>query len=205
MVDVVTAYGPDYISGVIYVGGSILALHYHPPCRHPRMTELFPLITSLDSHDMSAGAEAFVDSCVERPLPFATKLQWMGGFIMQPRAARYWSIKRVQDHAVWERTARRIPVLVIQGTEDQHCVYETMISIAKRVYDSVEVHLMEGIGHSPHCESPAETNGFIVDWVKRVVEGKVRAFSSSRAQLLNIFCSAPSFSSFYGTCLKRRS
>lgn len=168
-----TAYGPDYISGVIYIGGSILALYYHPPCKHPRMTELFPIITSLASHDMSGGAEAFVDSCVKEPLPFATKLLWMGGFIMQPPVARYWSIKRNQDHAVWEATARSIPVLIIQGTEDEHCLYHTMIGIAKRVYDKVEVELMDGIGHSPHYESPAKTNRLIAEWVNRVVASKV--------------------------------
>lgn len=168
-----TAYGPDYISGVIYIGGSILALYYHPPCKHPRMTELFPIITSLASHDMSGGAEAFVDSCVKEPLPFATKLLWMGGFIMQPPVARYWSIKRNQDHAVWEATARSIPVLIIQGTEDEHCLYHTMIGIAKRVYDNVEVELMDGIGHSPHYESPAKTNRLIAEWVNRLVASKV--------------------------------
>ncbi|KAI0749598.1 Alpha/Beta hydrolase protein [Daedaleopsis nitida] len=178
-VDVVTAYGPAYLSGIVYVGGSILALHYHPACRHPLMTELFPVVTSADAHDMSAGAEAFVDSCVKHPLPFPVKLQWMGGFIMQPPAARYWSLKRAQDHTVWEATARAIPVLIVQGTEDQHCLYETMIGIARRIYDSVEVQLLEDVGHSPHFESAEKTNGFIADWVKRVVEGKVRSSSAA--------------------------
>ncbi|RDX42133.1 alpha/beta-hydrolase [Lentinus brumalis] len=174
VVDVVTAYGPDCISGVIYIGGSILALHYHPACRHPVMTKLFPAITSLASDDLSAGAEEFVDSCVKAPLTFPAKLLFMGGFIMQPRAARYWSLKRMQDHTVWERTAGHLPVLVVQGKEDQHCLYETMISIAKRIYDDVEVHLMDGIGHSPHFESPIETNRVIYNWVKRKTERRAK-------------------------------
>ncbi|RPD75139.1 alpha/beta-hydrolase [Lentinus tigrinus ALCF2SS1-7] len=174
VVDVVTAYGPDYISGIIYVGGSILALHYHPVCRHPVMTSLFPVITSLTSDDLSAGAEEFVESCVKAPLTFPAKLLFMGGFIMQPRAARYWSLKRSQDHAVWERTAGHLPVLIIQGKEDLHCLYETMIGIAKRIYDDVEVHLMNGVGHSPHFESPMETNRFIYDWLRRKTERRAK-------------------------------
>ena len=178
-VDVVTAYGPDYISGIIYVGGSVLALNYHPPCKHPLMDELWPVISSLSSDDMSVGAEAFVDSCVKTPLPFDVKLLWMGGFIMQPRAARYWSIRRTQDHTVWEATARRVPVLIVQGKEDVHCLYENMIGIARRIYDDVAVTLMDGVGHSPHFENAAETNSCIGEWAKRVVDryrggGKVR-------------------------------
>ena len=172
-VDVVTAYGPEYISGIVYVGGSILALNYHPPCKHPLMEELWPVITSLASDDMSGGAEAFVDSCVKEPLPYDVKLLWMGGFIMQPRAARYWCVKRTQDHTVWERTARRVPVLIVQGKEDLHCLYENMIGIAKRIYDDVTVHLMDDIGHSPHFENAAETNRCVGEWVQRVVDAKV--------------------------------
>lgn len=171
VVDVINEYGVDYLSGIIYVGGSIVALHYHPVCRHPVMTALVPRITSLTSDDLSDGAERFVESCVAAPLTFEEKLSFMGGFIMQPRAARYWSLRRKQDHTVWEATARPLPVLVVQGTEDLHCLYETMISIARRVYDRVEVKMMPGIGHSPHFESPAETNRTVADWVKKVCEG----------------------------------
>ena len=182
VVDVVTAYGPDFISGVIYIGGSILALHYHPLCRHPVMTSLFPIITSRTSDDLSAGAEEFVDSCVKEPLPFDVKLLWMGGYIMQPRAARYWSIRRTQDHTVWEATVRRVPVLIVQGKEDVHCLYENMIGIARRIYDDVSVTLMDGVGHSPHFENATETNRCIGEWAKRVVGryqggGKVRVLS----------------------------
>ena len=181
-VDVVTAYGPDYISGIVYVGGSILALHYHPPCKHPLMDELWPIISSLSSDDMSTGAEAFVDSCVKEPLPFDVKLLWMGGYIMQPRAARYWSIRRTQDHTAWEATVRKVPVLIVQGKEDVHCLYENMIGIARRIYDDVSVTLLDGVGHSPHFENATETNRCIGEWAKRVVGryqggGKVRVLS----------------------------
>ncbi|OSC99874.1 alpha/beta-hydrolase [Trametes coccinea BRFM310] len=169
VVDVVTAFGVDYLSGVIYSGGSILAIHYHPPCRHPLMTELFPLITSLTSDDLSDSGERFVDSCVAAPLTYPEKLLFMGGFLMQPRAARYWSLKRTQDHTVWEREARALPVFIVQGTEDLHCLYDTMISIARRVYENVEVKMMPGIGHSPHYESPEETNRAMEEWVKKTV------------------------------------
>ncbi|KAI0663789.1 alpha/beta-hydrolase [Cubamyces menziesii] len=169
VVDVVTAFGPDYLSGIVYVGGPIVALHYLPQFRHPVMNELFPIITSLTSDDLSDGGERFVDSCVARPLSFEEKLSFMGGFLMQPRAARYWSIKRNQDHTVWEATARPLPVIIIQGEEDQHCLYDVMIDIALRVYDEVEVTMMPDIGHSPHIENPEQTNRTIEAWVTKAV------------------------------------
>ncbi|KAI0648966.1 alpha/beta-hydrolase [Trametes meyenii] len=172
VVDVVTAYGVNYLSGVIYIGGSIVALHYHGPCRHPHITEVFPTTVSFTSDDLSEGAERFVDSCFAKTLTYEERLSFMGGFIMQPRSARFWSIKRTQDHTVWEREARPLPVLIVQGTEDLHCLYETMTSIARRVYDDVEVKIMPGIGHTPHYENTVETNRIIVDWVKKAVEKK---------------------------------
>ena len=68
---------------------------------------------------------------------------------------------------MWEATARRLPVLVVQGLEHQHCVHEQMVPIVRRrVYDDVEVRLLENVGHSPHFESPQETNRFILEWAK---------------------------------------
>ena len=164
VVDVVTAYGADYLSGVAYVGGPILAIHHHPPCMHPRLAAIAPLMLSDAPDDLSAAAEAFVDSCARAPLPYATKLLWMGGFVAQPRTARRLSVRRAQDHTVWERVARALPVLVVQGTEDEHCLWERMLALARTVYEDVEVRMMEGIGHSPHFESPEETNEYILRW-----------------------------------------
>ncbi|KAH9945221.1 alpha/beta-hydrolase [Epithele typhae] len=166
-VDVVTAYGADYLAGIIYIGGSIVALHYHGPCKHPRISEIIPYSMSPDADQTHVGAELFVDSCVKAPLPYATKLEWMGGFIVQPRLSRHWSINRAQDHTVWEASARGIPVVIIQGTEDEHCVYENMISRAKTVYADVEVHLLEDVGHSPHFERPEVANELMLEWALR--------------------------------------
>lgn len=169
VVDIVTAYGADSIAGVIYVGGAIVALHYNPPCVHPVIKDLFPIFISQVADDMTSGAELFVDSCVKEPLPFEVKLLWMGGFIAQPVAARLWNVTRKQDPTKWEHSARQLPVLVVQGKEDLHCLYEPMIGIAKRVYEDVEVKLMDGVGHSPHFERAEETNRCITDWVNKVV------------------------------------
>lgn len=91
-----------------------------------------------------------------------------GGFGMQPPAIRHHSLNREQDDRVWRERARGIPVLIVQGTEDTHCAYEKMVAWAKRIYEDVEVLLMQGVGHAPHIEAPQETNRAISAFVKRV-------------------------------------
>ena len=169
VVDVVTAYGADYLSGVAYVGGPILAIHHHPPCMHPRLAAIAPLMLSDAPDDLSAAAEAFVDSCARAPLPYATKLLWMGGFVTQPRTARRLSVRRAQDHTVWERVARKLPVLVVQGSEDQHRDWEAMRALLEKLFADLEIRMLDGVGHSPHVERPAETDRAISTWVAKVV------------------------------------
>ncbi|KAI0671438.1 alpha/beta-hydrolase [Trametes maxima] len=154
VVDLVAAYGPSYLSGVLYIGGPVLAFpKYQPACMHP-----------------SLGNIAFVDSCTApgHTIPYAEKLRWMGAYVALPASARAHSIGRPQPVEVWEQRARGLPVLVVQGVEDQHCVPETMIRFVKAVYEDVEVRLLEGTGHSPAVERPAETNMFIHEWVTKI-------------------------------------
>lgn len=172
MVDIVAAYGAEALSGVLYVGGGALAIQkYYPQCASPFLGEnLVPLVLSTDADDISRGAEAFVDTCIapSYSLSYRERLQWLGAFVSQPRTVRFNSASRVQPYALWEQRARRLPVLIVQGTEDQHCLYENMIRLAKGVYDEVEVKLLEGCGHTPAVERGVETSAYVHDWAKRI-------------------------------------
>ncbi|OBZ72092.1 hypothetical protein A0H81_07865 [Grifola frondosa] len=140
-VDVVQAYGPEFISGVLYVGGGVLSRNFHPLCMHPIIKAIVPSIRSLDATASSKGAADFVDSCVAEPLPFGVKLQWMGGYTMQTPQARVLSLGRVQDkHGGRGKRADCRP-----GTEDLHCVSEVMIALAKEVYKKVDVKMLPGV------------------------------------------------------------
>ncbi|TFK88836.1 alpha/beta-hydrolase [Polyporus arcularius HHB13444] len=168
-VDVIAAYGPESLAGVLYVGGGVLSTNHIGLCAHPTILGLLPTLISESADDVPRGAEGFVDSAVASPLPYATKLQWMGAFVAQPRTSRFHHIHRTQPHDVWQRTAKGVPVLVVNGKEDQHCLYENMIGIARTVYDSVEVELLDGVGHSPQFEEPAKTNAVVREWATRVL------------------------------------
>ncbi|KAM5538567.1 hypothetical protein V8D89_007900 [Ganoderma adspersum] len=94
----------------------------------------------------------------------------MGAFVAQSLAARVYSIERAQDaSAEWERRARGVPVLVVQGAEDKHRDWEGTRALIERVYVDVEVRMLDGVGHTPHFEAPEETNRAIGAWVGKVV------------------------------------
>ena len=174
--DVVAAYGGSYLSGVLYIGGAVLSLHerYLPKCVTPLIGELIPLLHSTDPDDISRASRIFVDSCtVPGKLTHQQKLQSLGSFVTQSRTSRTLHLSRTQPCEAWERQAADLPVLVIQGTEDQHCLYENMIQLAKGVYKDVEVRLIEGVGHSPSIEAPGETNKYILEWVTKIAARQV--------------------------------
>ncbi|EIW57297.1 alpha/beta-hydrolase [Trametes versicolor FP-101664 SS1] len=171
VVDVVAAYGPSFLSGVLYIGGGILSLtKYHPLCAPPLIGDLIPLFFSANSDDVSSAAEKFVDSCAApgKPLPFSERLKWLGAFVLQPRTVRCNHLSRTQPYEVWEQQARDLPVLIVQGTADQHCLYENMIRLARSVYREVEVKIIDGCGHSPAVEYGAETNIYIYEWTRDI-------------------------------------
>ncbi|KAI0330237.1 alpha/beta-hydrolase [Cubamyces sp. BRFM 1775] len=171
VVDIVAAYGPASLSGVLYIGGGVLSLtKYHPPCATPFIGGVIPLLNSTDADDVSRAAELFVDSCTApgKLLPYPQRLQWLGAFVSQPRTVRCLSITRLQPFEIWEQKARKLPVLIVQGTADQHCVYENMIRFTKEIYEEVEVRMLEDVGHSPAVESPTKTNRYIREWTNKV-------------------------------------
>ena len=76
---------------------------------------------------------------------------------------------RSDASAEWERRVRDVPVLVVQGSEDQHRDWEAMRALLDKLYANLEVRMLDGVGHSPHVERPAETNRAISTWVAKVV------------------------------------
>ncbi|GBE79337.1 Alpha/Beta hydrolase protein [Sparassis latifolia] len=96
-VDIVAAYGADFISGVVYVGGPVLSFRLNEECWHPLFHAMIPLICSEDSEVVAKSASMFFDSCVADPIPYPTKLLWMGGFGSQPPKIRHYSLARGQD------------------------------------------------------------------------------------------------------------
>lgn len=176
VVDVVDAYGARYISGVILPGGPVLTNALHSQFVHPFMIANFPSFTSSDGNVLAKAASAFVDSCMVDPtrLPFETRIKWMAGFLMQPPAVRMLVWNRKQSTKRWEREIKGVPALLIQGKEDLHSQAEKCIEVSRKYMENLEVRLLEGVGHAPCYESPDETNGFILNFVRRVTQVSTR-------------------------------
>ena len=62
----------------------------------------------------------------------------------------------------------RIPVLALQGRDDQYGTLPQIEEIETRIYSPVDVEILEGCGHAPHVEKPEETLAAIADFVARL-------------------------------------
>ena len=58
----------------------------------------------------------------------------------------------------------RIPVLAIQGREDQYGSLAQINEIEDRIYSPLEIAILEQCGHAPHFEQPRKTLEFITDF-----------------------------------------
>ncbi|KZT10020.1 alpha/beta-hydrolase [Laetiporus sulphureus 93-53] len=170
-VDIAEYLGPEYLSGVIYCGGPTLSLSLCTVTIPSSWMPFMSYVTSSDGNVAARFASRFVESCIfdhERLLPWPIKLQWMAGFGIQPPVVRQLSTGREQQEGRWKREAHGWPVMLIHGTEDEHCIPEVVIAQAKEIYDNVEVHLLERVGHSPHFERPMEVNALIVAFMEKL-------------------------------------
>lgn len=62
-----------------------------------------------------------------------------------------------------------VPVLAIQGMEDQYGTVAQLEAIARNVGNGAEILLFEGCGHAPHHEKPDETLDAMAAFVRRVL------------------------------------
>ncbi len=76
-------------------------------------------------------------------------------------AFRQWNIADVIDYL-------RIPVLAIQGRDDQYGTYEQIREVESRSYAPVDVEILEACAHAPHIDQPARTLALISEFTRRL-------------------------------------
>jgi len=74
---------------------------------------------------------------------------------------RKWNVADVIDYL-------RIPVLVIQGRQDQYGTLAQMREIEERCYSPVDVLLLDDCRHSPHLDRPEETLAAVAEFAERL-------------------------------------
>lgn len=77
------------------------------------------------------------------------------------KAFEAWNIADAIDYL-------RIPVLVIQGADDQYGTMAQVEEIKNRCYSPVDVEIMANCKHSPHIEHPRETLDAVADFCSRL-------------------------------------
>ncbi len=86
-------------------------------------------------------------------------LGWNGAWL-DPEF-RNWNIADVIDY--W-----RIPVLAIQGREDQYGTLAQILEIETRSYAPVDVEIIDQCKHSPHLEATDRTVETVSEFVERL-------------------------------------
>jgi pimeloyl-ACP methyl ester carboxylesterase len=62
-----------------------------------------------------------------------------------------------------------VPMLLLQGTKDEYGSAEQVYAAARAATAPTETVLIEGVGHAPHLEKPAETLDAVARFVERVL------------------------------------
>ncbi len=86
-------------------------------------------------------------------------LGWNGAWL-DPKF-RQWNISEVIDY--W-----RIPVLVIQGREDQYGTLAQIDEIQSRIYSPLDVAIIDDCKHSPHLEATDKVISVVGEFVERL-------------------------------------
>jgi len=81
-----------------------------------------------------------------------------------------WLDPRFRDWNILNRVPRiDVPMLLLQGTQDEYGSAEQVYAAARAATAPAETVLIEGAGHAPHLEKPAEALDPIVSFIGRVL------------------------------------
>jgi pimeloyl-ACP methyl ester carboxylesterase len=81
-----------------------------------------------------------------------------------------WLDPRFCDWNILDRVPRiDVPMLLLQGRQDEYGSAEQVYAAARVATAPAEAVLIDGAGHAPHLEKPAETLAAIVSFVRRVL------------------------------------
>jgi pimeloyl-ACP methyl ester carboxylesterase len=116
------------------------------------------------SADFGALPREFVDAHVEAE---AARMRQPGAYIGYMQGWR-WFHTRFKDASTLERMIRSItlPAILIQGTRDGVVLPQAGHRLAE-IQPGWTAHFMEGIGHNPNFEAPAESAALVWAWLDR--------------------------------------
>jgi pimeloyl-ACP methyl ester carboxylesterase len=69
----------------------------------------------------------------------------------------------------------RVPILIVQGEQDQYGTVAQIKAAQEECYCPVDVALLPNAKHSPHREAPEETLKAVADFANRILRGHAEA------------------------------
>jgi pimeloyl-ACP methyl ester carboxylesterase len=75
-------------------------------------------------------------------------------------------IGRSQDETGIMSIADKLPIIAIQGLDDQHIIPDKLENLLKRNFAKIEYHGLPDVGHAPFWENPDTTNKLILEFVQ---------------------------------------
>lgn len=91
--------------------------------------------------------------------PVATFHGWADAWL--DPGFRDWNVAEVIDYL-------RIPVLAIQGLEDQYGTLAQIAEIENRIYSPLDVEILEDCRHAPHVQAPRRTLDAVTEFARRL-------------------------------------
>lgn len=91
--------------------------------------------------------------------PDATFYGWNDAWLAE--GFRDWNVAEVIDYL-------RVPVLAIQGREDQYGTLTQIEEIKNRIYAPVDVAILDSCRHAPHFEQPEQTLTAVAEFTGRL-------------------------------------
>ncbi len=73
----------------------------------------------------------------------------------------------------------RIPVLAIQGCDDEYGTYAQMQEIDDRIYAPVEIEFLDDCRHAPHFDQPEKTYRIIAGFIERLERIELKRVNTS--------------------------
>lgn len=175
--DLVAAYGPDYILGVILLG-SFPQKMMHPSIATDHAATLRPGLRSSDAREFSQVVPGFVKACFAPgyEVPSEDMAAFMGILFALPSEVRIFSGARTQDPEPLTVAFKggKLPYVAIHGRQDRLVDCSKVRAWLRENWGEVEFHELEGVGHAPFFEAPERTNALILKFV-----GKVKGYDNS--------------------------
>jgi pimeloyl-ACP methyl ester carboxylesterase len=78
-----------------------------------------------------------------------------------------------QEFEAWDITEAlayiRVPILILQGSDDQYGTLQQVEAARDECYCPVETAILEGVGHSPHRDAPELTLETVAGFINRIL------------------------------------